>query len=667
MAKNIQIFFVYNTSRNEIDNGLESILYFYPEWVSDDQKGALCGQIIGTIQCMKNLFSKPDIISLQNGKFLVIESKKVYFVLGTDKHAPTKFLQYIAKNLYSTLKFFHLDIDILDSVSKSNGTLQKLHNILDGYLKILNFSGKLCSQTPGTKKLNDIFIEAIQILECCKTTKHVLGGIIVYRNRLIATQVCTLLTQLLVLSGTGNVQYPPIQNNLPFGLSSEVQLYEVFIAHKEYSKLLKDIKESNIFEQLNAGGGIKKKPPKIPQKNTDNSVLSVMKREQSLIFTSVPEEESLPVSKQPPTFSTTKKNRPRFLNLESTVSKKPLKQFNIPHSSSQIIVCNTPLQEQKKIVHFNPLLICNNEILHQKKDSNGKVFQRKESCTTNSIPFERKSVYYKTLADPIYPHFKPDGTSMSRYLFEETRLRDSHVCKSYEDLDLPKKIPNGKIGPIGGKMSVLPKSNSFFNCKFKASKDDKSKKPTMPKPNFDFQYKCRKNGDSDASDTIHKCLLFIWQHEDIALTMILKRDACEEKETFTSLEDICTKHLSKLERKMRNNIHLQNVQQEKELNKFIILDSYSQFGYQDMLWNGTDDEWRNLNYFNRELNSVNLSEVLVRCEDNVLYGYHCGPTKIFYSETSVCNGGLPLPTDPLGIMQIKAKRRLERDCAFVLL
>lgn len=63
---------------------------------------------------------------------------------------------------------------------------------------------------------------------------------------------------------------------------------------------------------------------------------------------------------------------------------------------------------------------------------------------------------------------------------------------------------------------------------------------------------------------------------------------------------------------MRNNIHLQNVQQEKELNKFIILDSYSQFGYQDMLWNGTDDEWRNLNYFNRELNSVNLSEVLVR-------------------------------------------------------
>lgn len=78
--RNIQIFFVYNTSRNEIDNGLESILYFYPEWVSDDQKGALCGQIIGTIQCMKNLFSKPDIISLQNGKFLVIESKKVYFV-----------------------------------------------------------------------------------------------------------------------------------------------------------------------------------------------------------------------------------------------------------------------------------------------------------------------------------------------------------------------------------------------------------------------------------------------------------------------------------------------------------------------------------------------------------------------------------------------------------
>ncbi|KAJ8985170.1 hypothetical protein NQ317_012822 [Molorchus minor] len=53
--------------------------------------------------------------------------------------------------------------------------------------------------------------------------------------------------------------------------------------------------------------------------------------------------------------------------------------------------------------------------------------------------------------------------------------------------------------------------------------------------------------------------------------------------------------------------------------------------------------------------------------DSVIYGYHCGPSEVFYHESANTNSGLPPPADPMGLVQLKAKRRLERDHAIILL
>lgn len=68
------IIFVYDTHlKRESDDLSSAILYFHPHWVSDQQRTALCGQIMGTFHCLKTIFAAPGIISLQSGKFFVRE------------------------------------------------------------------------------------------------------------------------------------------------------------------------------------------------------------------------------------------------------------------------------------------------------------------------------------------------------------------------------------------------------------------------------------------------------------------------------------------------------------------------------------------------------------------------------------------------------------------
>lgn len=69
------IVFVYDTEclKEEADDPVKAVLYFHPSWVSDTQKVALCGQLMGSSYFLKDCLFKPRIIALQNGKFVFKE------------------------------------------------------------------------------------------------------------------------------------------------------------------------------------------------------------------------------------------------------------------------------------------------------------------------------------------------------------------------------------------------------------------------------------------------------------------------------------------------------------------------------------------------------------------------------------------------------------------
>lgn len=75
--------FVYDTQllKKEEDDPASAILYFHPSCFSDQQRTALCGQIMGTVHCLKSILKCPKIISLQDGKYNITEYGRYVLVI----------------------------------------------------------------------------------------------------------------------------------------------------------------------------------------------------------------------------------------------------------------------------------------------------------------------------------------------------------------------------------------------------------------------------------------------------------------------------------------------------------------------------------------------------------------------------------------------------------
>ncbi|GLG98421.1 Hermansky-Pudlak syndrome 4 protein [Gryllus bimaculatus] len=117
MAKELFIMFIYDTQRcqKEDDDPQDAVLYFHPTWVSDQQKLALCGQLMGATQFFLSAFSCPRVISLNSGKFVVQQFGQYILTVGTDRNIPDWILQHRADTLHSLLQFYHKDFDSISS------------------------------------------------------------------------------------------------------------------------------------------------------------------------------------------------------------------------------------------------------------------------------------------------------------------------------------------------------------------------------------------------------------------------------------------------------------------------------------------------------------------------------------------------------------------------
>lgn len=69
--RELLIVFVYDCEmcQREEDDPQDAVVYFYPSWVSEQQRLALVGQLMGVSQFLNTVFSSPNIMALQTGKF----------------------------------------------------------------------------------------------------------------------------------------------------------------------------------------------------------------------------------------------------------------------------------------------------------------------------------------------------------------------------------------------------------------------------------------------------------------------------------------------------------------------------------------------------------------------------------------------------------------------
>ncbi|XP_060803263.1 uncharacterized protein LOC106140898 [Amyelois transitella] len=406
MAKEMMIVFVYDTQccTSEEDDPIDAVLYFHPGWVSDAQRHALAGQVVGTAHCVKSLFSQPVAITLQSGKFIIREYGRYILAIGSDRNIPDWVLKNRASLLTSMIKVYHGDLQALaDQMEDSKRLSEKLYQIFETYLPVLQYGCHIFQRVPMLtlpKSATSVYMESMQILDHCRKSKGVLGGVILYNNKIISTQLPPSLTSFLTVVDPYRIKSPACPLNEAPPLPLGAQLLVVYVARNMYHKLKKEAATYQEFHEQGEEIITKlKKNQEAEREKSREFPQSGMKRDKSLLFTAVPEEDHTmisPPSREKPSdpdrkpampdvvpFTNKPRQRPTKLSL-SFKNQKSLDEEQKDENvfTGQTSVCSTPMVEFKRL-HGNILSICQNPEAQDKQEDEPDVLKNIEDAKLN--------------------------------------------------------------------------------------------------------------------------------------------------------------------------------------------------------------------------------------------------------------------------------------------
>ncbi|RVE54380.1 hypothetical protein evm_000865 [Chilo suppressalis] len=451
MAKEMMIVFVYDTQccTSEEDDPVDAVLYFHPGWVSDTQRHALAGQVVGTAHCVKSLFSQPLAITLQSGKFIIREYGRYILAIGSDRNIPDWVLKNRAKLLTSMIKVYHGDLQILAAQMEDKKRLaEKLYQVFETYLPVLQYGCHIFQRVPMLslpKSATSIYMEAMQILDHCRKSKGVLGGVVLYNNKIIATQLPPSLTSYLTVVDPYRIKSPAetLETEIPLPLGA--QLLVVYIGKRTHENLMKQAEKLQEFQENGEEMVAKfKKNQEAERERQREFPQTGMKRDKSLLFTAVPEEDhtmiSPPNREDQPSLSQERKpsmpdvvpftNKPRQRPTKLSLSFKTQKSLdeevkeNETVFTGQTSVCGTPMVEYKRL-HGNMLSICRQNPDNQpEKPHEPDVLKNIENCAKINLENEKRDNRIVLDINCIGDHYinKPDPI---RKLASVTDIQDS--------------------------------------------------------------------------------------------------------------------------------------------------------------------------------------------------------------------------------------------------
>ncbi|XP_055635243.1 uncharacterized protein LOC129775062 isoform X2 [Toxorhynchites rutilus septentrionalis] len=429
MSKEMTIVFVYDTSkRDDFEDPVKSVIYFHPSWVSEMQKLLLCGQIMA---------------------------------VGSDRNISEDILEHRANFLYTLLKLYHSDLNAIYEQINSNDKqakyADKIYTILESYLPLLQCNGNIFQNVSSLKipkSASNFYLETSQILQSFQQVKGVLGGTMLYHNKVVASQLPDSLTKMFTLSDLYRLkssEYIAANYHIPVG----VTLINAYISTSDYAKLLRTSTEAynllvNTMERDTFTFQLRRK-------SFSKDSHSLMKRDKSLIFTNIPEEDMEDTNGSVKLINKKKNNRPTNLPLffkNQTALETTESGFNsinfddsdsFPNFIGKTSVCSTPMTENKLLSHSNVLSICAvNE--DAKKLSNYFNLEHEKSLTDNQTEEkidilkhkqeEQFNTYFNNFISK--PHFLKARSTSSSSLGEISVSMDSHGSENKNERNIPR-------------------------------------------------------------------------------------------------------------------------------------------------------------------------------------------------------------------------------------
>ncbi|KAK9522408.1 hypothetical protein VZT92_018875 [Zoarces viviparus] len=204
-SRRCNYFFLYDGSKvkGEGDPTREGICYFYPEETPLDEQELLCGQLAGASRCVSELSSSPvRILRLRRNNFSIRMKDDFFWALGCSVEVPTISVCELLDQLINLFCFYS------GSVRRSYqlNTQETLARRWAQYLSHLeSASSELhhifsCLRTIDSTNIDPLLLlKAALILQACQRCPLVSAGCILFRGRVVSTQMSPELTMKVMV------------------------------------------------------------------------------------------------------------------------------------------------------------------------------------------------------------------------------------------------------------------------------------------------------------------------------------------------------------------------------------------------------------------------------------------------------------------------------------
>ncbi|XP_059192518.1 Hermansky-Pudlak syndrome 4 protein isoform X2 [Centropristis striata] len=199
-SRRCNYFFLYDGTRvrGEGDPTREGICYFYPEETPLDKQELLCGQLAGAGRCVSELSNSPvRILRLRRNKFAIRMKGDFFWALGCSVEVPTVSVCELLDQLINLFCFYNGPVR--QSYQRNNQeTLaarwaQYLSHLQSGSSELQHIFS--CLRTIDSTNVDPLLLlKAALILQACQRCPLVLAGCILFRGRVVSTQMSPGLT-----------------------------------------------------------------------------------------------------------------------------------------------------------------------------------------------------------------------------------------------------------------------------------------------------------------------------------------------------------------------------------------------------------------------------------------------------------------------------------------
>ncbi|XP_022052597.2 Hermansky-Pudlak syndrome 4 protein isoform X2 [Acanthochromis polyacanthus] len=198
-------FFLYDGSkvRGEGDLTREGICYFYPEETLLEKQELLCSQFAGVGRCVSELSSSPvQTLRLRHNKFAIRMKDDFLWALGCSVDVPTVSVCELLDQLINLFCFYNGSV-------RQSYQLNSQETLAARWARYLSYlqsgSSEMCHIFSCLKTIDStnvdplLLLKAALILQACQRCPLVLAGCILFRGRVVSTQMSPELTMKVMV------------------------------------------------------------------------------------------------------------------------------------------------------------------------------------------------------------------------------------------------------------------------------------------------------------------------------------------------------------------------------------------------------------------------------------------------------------------------------------